>query len=170
MKTKLFFILSIAVHVVFGQNVSIQVDASQGNKTISPYIFGKNNNVSDDPGSPTGTADWQLMRDAGLRFARENGGNNATKYNWRLKLSSHPDWYNNVYPHNWDYAATTLQDSLPAVQGMWAFQLIGKAAKTTTQNFNDWNYNNSSGWSGTCQNLAGGGIPNNNGGCAAQTQ
>ncbi len=170
MKTKIFFILSIAWYTVSAQtNVNIQVDALLGNKTISPYIFGKNNNISDNQGTPTTATEWQLMRDAGLRFTRENGGNNATKYNWRLKFSSHPDWYNNVYAHDWDYAAKKLQDSLPGVQGMWAFQLIGKAAKTTTQNFNDWNYNNSSGWSGTCQNLAGGGVPNTNGGCTAQT-
>ena len=31
---------------------------------------------------------------------------------------------------------------------MWAFQLIGKAAKTKTANFDDWNYNQSKWWNG----------------------
>ncbi len=95
---------------------------------------------------------------------RENGGNNATKYNWRLKLSSHPDWYNNVYAHDWDFAAKSLQTNIPGAQGMWAFQLIGKAAKTKTANFNDWNYNHSQWWDGVAQNLCGGGQVNTAGG------
>ncbi len=84
---------------------------------------------------------WQRLRDLGITIFRENGGNNATKYNWRLKLSSHPDWYNNVYAHDWDFAAKSLQANIPGAQGMWAFQLIGKAAKTKTANFNDWGFN-----------------------------
>ena len=170
MKNKLFFFLLITCQAIFAQtNVTIQVDAAQGKKAISPYIYGKNNNISDAPGSPTTAAQWKFMREAGLRFTRENGGNNATKYNWRLKISSHPDWYNNVYAHNWDFAAKSLLDSMPGTQGMWAFQLIGKASKTTGQNFNDWAYNSSQWWSGVCQNLAGGGVANTSGGCAAQT-
>ena len=109
------------------QTITINVDVNEGRKSISPYIYGKNNDISDDPGTPTTDAQWELMRDAGLRFTRENGGNNASKYNWRLKISSHPDWYNNVYAHDWDYAAKTLADNMPETQGMWAFQLIGKA-------------------------------------------
>ncbi len=151
------------------QTVNIQVDAAQGRKAISPLIYGKNNDISDQPGTPTTGAQWQLMRDAGLKFTRENGGNNATKYNWRKKLSSHPDWYNNVYNHDWDYAAQTLADSMPGVQGMWAFQLIGWAASNMNNNFNDYAYNGSVSWSGTCQNLAGGGVVNTAGGCSATT-
>lgn len=154
---------------ILAQSVTIQIDALQGRKPISPYIYGKNNNISDNPASPTTAAQWKLMREAGLRFTRENGGNNATKYNWRKKISSHPDWYNNNYPHNWDYAAKTLGDSMPDVQGMWAFQLIGKASSNTSNNFNDWGYNSSTWWSGVCQNLAGGGVPNTGGGCNAAT-
>jgi Glycoside hydrolase family 44/Secretion system C-terminal sorting domain len=89
---------------------------------------------------------------------REGGGNNATKYNWRKRLSSHPDWYNNVYGNDWDMSVKALRDELPAnVQGLWSFQLIGKAAKTDAQNFKDWDYNRSQWWEGTAQNLAGGG-------------
>lgn len=167
----LFFISVFSIwQSAAAQSVTIQVDASKGRKAISPYIYGKNNNISDDPGSPTKAAEWKLMREAGLRYTRENGGNNATKYNWRLKLSSHPDWYNNVYAHNWDYAAKSLSDSLPGVQGMWAFQLIGKAASNTANNFGDWAYNNSAWWTGVAQNLAGGGTPNGAGGSVATTE
>jgi hypothetical protein len=163
---KILFILVIS-HLALAQTVTIQVDANAGRKNISPYIYGKNNNISDDPTSPTTAATWKMMRDAGLRYTRENGGNNATKYNWRKKISSHPDWYNNVYTHNWDYAAKTLQDSMPGTQGMWAFQLIGYSASNTSNNFNDYAYNASNYWSGVCQNLAGGGTANSSGGCAA---
>jgi len=83
-------------------------------------------------------------------------------------MTCHPDWYNNVYLHDWDYAARKLQDSLPGVQGMWAFQLIGSVAKSKLFNFNDWNFNKASGWSGTCQNLAGNGLVDSSGGCKAK--
>jgi hypothetical protein len=167
---KLLFILFIVCQHIAAQTVTIQVDASKGKKTISPYIYGKNNNISDNPGSPMSYSQWKLMRDAGLRFTRENGGNNASKYNWRLKLSCHPDWYNNIYAHNWDYAAKKLGDSMPSTQGMWAFQLIGKAASNTSNNFDDWSYNGSNWWSGVNQNLAGGGVPNGAGGSTATTE
>jgi hypothetical protein len=60
-----------------------------------------------------------------------------------------------------------MQQNLTDVQGMWSFQLIGKAAKTTTANFNDWAYNSSQWWSGVSQNLAGGGVVNAAGGSSA---
>lgn len=82
--------------------VEISIDASAERKPISPYIFGKNNSLSDNPQRPLSQTDWQFLRDAGVRMFRENGGNNSTKYNWRLKLSSHPDWYNNVYSQYWN--------------------------------------------------------------------
>ncbi len=163
----LFFYAMMIWQCSSAQTVTIQVDALQGRSAISPYIFGKNSNVSDDPGSPVSAAQWKLMRDAGLRFTRENGGNNLSKYNWRLKITSHPDWYNNVYQHNWDYAAKTLGDSMPGTQGMWGFQLIGKAASTTSHNFDDGTYNGSMWWTGVTQNLAGGGTPNGGGGSTA---
>jgi hypothetical protein len=123
----------------FGQtHVTISVAANAVQKPISPYIFGKNNNLSDNSASPLSTSQWQKLRDLGITMFRENGGNNATKYNWRRKLTSHPDWYNNVYNHNWDFAAKSLQTNIPSAQGMWAFQLVGNAAKTTNNNFNDW--------------------------------
>jgi len=168
---KYYFQLIIAFFVqsTFAQTVTVNVNVNIGRKPISPYIYGKNNTISDATDSPTSAATWTQIRDSGLRFLRENGGNNTSKYNWRLKLSSHPDWYNNVYPHDWDYAAKTLSDSVPAAQGMWGFQLIGKAASNTTNNFDDFNYNGSTWWTGVAQNLAGGGIPNGGGGSVATT-
>jgi len=73
--------------------VIITVDATQDKRVVSPLIYGRNNTF-DKPAS--------FYVDAGLRFARMNAGNNATKYNWRKRITSHPDWYNNVYPNDWD--------------------------------------------------------------------
>jgi len=149
------------------QNITVQVNANQGRMPVSPYLFGRNNNLSDNPASPTSAANITLYKEAGLRFARENGGNNSTKYNWRRKLSSHPDWYNNVYDHSWDFASQDIQGRMPGLQVMWAFQLIGKAAARKSNNFNDWAYNGSNWWSGVGQNLAGGGQINPAGGSQA---
>lgn len=144
--------------------VTVIIDGAAEQKPISPYIYGKNNSLSDGKNNPVSSAEWQRLRDLGIRFFRENGGNNATKYNWRRKLSSHPDWYNNVYAHDWDWAAKSLQQNIPSAQGMWAFQLAGKTAKTSSYNFNDWSYNHSQWWDGVSQNLAGGGTVNPDGG------
>jgi hypothetical protein len=43
---------------------------------------------------------------------------------------------------------------------MWTLPLIGKAAGNTSNNFNDWGYNQSKWWKGVNQNLAGGGTVN----------
>lgn len=66
-----------------------------------------------------------VYKEAGLRFARENGGNNATKYNWRRKLGSHPDWYNNVYDHNWDFAAQDVQTRIIPHPGQFLYLIVG---------------------------------------------
>ncbi|HMH23262.1 MAG TPA: glycoside hydrolase family 44 protein [Puia sp.] len=158
---------SFSIFNCIAQTVQVQVDILSGRRTVSPYIYGRNNSLSDNAGSPLSATQWQLYKDAGLNFFRENGGNNLTKYNWRQKLSSHPDWYNNVYAHDWDFAAASLQQHIPAAQGMWGFQLIGQSARNNTNNFDDWDYNGSNWWTGTVQNLAGGGIPNAAGGAQA---
>ena len=163
----LTFVLILFLQSGKAQDVTIQVNANEGKLTVSPYLYGRNNNFSDVFGTATTAANITLYKDAGLRFARDNGGNNATKYNWRRKISSHPDWYNNVYSHDWDYASQTIQTSIPSMQTMWAFQLIGKAAANKTNNFNDYAYNSSQWWSGCSQNLAGGGQVNTSGGSKA---
>lgn len=139
--------------------VRIDIDLSKGKKPVSPFIYGKNNVLPSTYLSGS-NADITKAREAGVRFVRQGGGNNSTKYNWRLKLSSHPDWYNNVYTNDWDAAAKNLIDKMPGVQGMWSFQLLGKAAANTKNNFPDWNYNQSQWWEGVNQNLAGGGTVN----------
>jgi hypothetical protein len=166
---KIYFqlIATLICATTMAQTVIVTADANAGRKAISPYIYGKNNNVSDNPGQPTTAAEWNFLRDVGLRFSRENGGNNCSRYNWRLKMTCHPDWYNNVYLTDWDYEAKSLRDSLPNAQGMWGFQLIGKAASNTNNNFNDWAYNGSNWWTGAQQNLAGGGTANGGGGSTA---
>ncbi|MEO7992046.1 MAG: glycoside hydrolase family 44 protein [Chryseolinea sp.] len=93
-----------------------------------------------------------------------NGGNNASAYNWRKKLDVHPDWYNNVYTNDWDVLAQKINTNFPNLQGMFAFQLLGRVASSSQHNFDDWGFNQSQYWSGLGQNLAGGGVVNTNGG------
>ena len=153
----------------YAQSVQITVNTQKNRIPVSPFLYGRNNSLSDDPSNPVSAASWQLYKDAGVRLFRENGGNDLTKYNWRLHLASHPDWYNNVYPSDWDYAAGSLQHNIPDAQGMWGFQLIGFSASNTNNNFNDWGYNMSQWWTGVEQNLAGGGVVNPAGGSHALT-
>ena len=164
---RVFLTLSlVAVSWMAQGQVIVTVDLSKPIHRVSPYLYGRNNSLSGDPGSNF-TPEWTKLKDAGVRFFREGGGNNSTKYNWRLKISSHPDWYNNVYSNDWSFAAKSLQEKIPSAQGMWSFQLIGKAAKTNANNFNDWAFNGSQWWEGVAQNLAGGGEPNTSGGTKA---
>lgn len=169
MKSLTLFAFALLIFAQTGkaQDVTIQVNANEGRLPVSPYIYGRNNNFSGSAGSPTSAINLSLYKDAGLRFARENGGNNATKYNWRRKISSHPDWYNNVYSNDWDYSSMSIQTNIPYMQTMFAFQLISKVASNKNNNFNDWAYNQSKWWSGVNQNLAGGGQVNTSGGSKA---
>lgn len=143
-----------ALNLAFPQAVTVTVNATQNKRAVSPYIYGRNNTF-DKPAS--------FYEDAGLRFARMNGGNNATRYNWRRKITCHPDWYNNVYGINWDEMAQNIDNNHPNMQGMFAFQLLGRVASSTEHNFNDWEFNQSQYWEGHGQNLAGGGVPNTSG-------
>ena len=158
---KVFFIPFITLLSIISAQAQIQVTVNPAKeiREISPYIYGRNNNLSDNSKNPTTAASWQLYKDAGLKFLRESGGNNSTKYNWRKKLSSHPDWYNNVYAHDWDYAAQSLQANMPEARGMWAFQLLGYAAETNAFNFDDWGYNQSKWTNEVNNNWCGGGGP-----------
>jgi len=166
-----YVFISICLYLLLplcnAQTVTVSVDANSGRIPVSPYIYGRNNSLSANSQQPLSSAQWQFFRDAGLRITREGGGNNSTKYNWRSKLTSAPDWYNNVYNADWDFSAQSLQQNLPGVQGFYSLQLIGKTASTNTANFNDWAYNQSQYWSGVEQNLAGGGTVNPAGGSNA---
>lgn len=158
MKQFYLLFLLISSTLSFAQTIDVTVNAAQGHRPISPWIYGKNNSTSGSSSNPVSAANWQKYKDAGLRMYRENGGNNSTKYNWRLKLTSHPDWYNNVYDNSWEYSATSLLNNTTNTQGLYAFQLIGKAAFTKSNNFNDWGYSGSDG-TGASNNWAGGGGP-----------
>ena len=153
----LILMVFLIIQVANPQNATIEINVLENRKPISPYIYGRNNSLSDQNTRPLQASQWELFRDAGVHIFRENGGNNATKYNWRLKLSSHPDWYNNVYHHDWDFASLSLQENIPEAAALWAFQLIGYAASTNAANFDD-SFNNWSWWPGVSQNLAGGGV------------
>jgi hypothetical protein len=163
-KTAVSLLLLLIYSALSAQNVQVTVDLQSNRKPVSPFLYGRNGSISDDASNPTSVATWQLYKDAGLNFYRENGGNNLSTYNWRLKLASHPDWYNNVYRHDWDFAAASLQQNIPSAQGMWGFQLLGQAASSLNNNFDDWDFNHSQYWSGLAQNLAGGGVVNPAGG------
>jgi hypothetical protein len=169
MRNLLIFSLFFLVTTTMLAQVTISIDPTKNVKTISPNIYGRNNSIPQDSYSAALTpAQLLQLTDSGVKFLRQGGGNNSTKYNWKKKLSSHPDWYNNVYAQDWDAAAQYLNTNLPAsVTGMWTFQLIGKAANNNTNNFNDWGYNGSNWWTGTLQNLAGGGTANTAGGSTA---
>ena len=144
-------ILCFGLHSAYAQDVVITVNAGQGRKAVSPYIYGSNTSF-DKPAA--------FYKDAGLRLARMNGGNNATKYNWRKKITSHPDWYNNVYGNDWDAISLKIADEHHDIKVMWAFQLLGRVASSSNYNFDDWSFNQSKYWPGVEQNLAGGGVPN----------
>ncbi|MBN2008248.1 T9SS type A sorting domain-containing protein [candidate division KSB1 bacterium] len=146
--------------------VDIQVDVAVDRQPISPYIYGKNNSLSDDAKKPISKADWTRIKDSGANLLRESSGNNSTKHNWQKHLTSAPDWYNNVFDSDWGYEALELQKNYPQAQGMWAFPLLGKVASTKSHNFADWDYyiSHNNTWAPSRQNLAGGGVPNEEGG------
>lgn len=142
-KIILLLLCHITLYTAFAQNVTVSVNATQNKRLISPYIYGANQFFN----KPA-----QFYKDAGLRFARMNGGNNASAYNWRAKLAVHPDWYNNVYSSDWDVLAQNINTNFPNMQGMFAFQLLARVASSGSNNFNDWGYNQSQWWSGVGQN------------------
>ena len=128
--------------------VRVTVDARAGLHPISPYLYGRNGALQPDGDD--------LLRASGLRITRETGGNNCTKYNWRLDLSSHPDWYNNVYKQNWPERAQRLQRDFTDLQGLFGFQVLGWVAKTDAVNFHEQEVNPRP---ESHLNLCGGGTP-----------
>ncbi|HSO87054.1 MAG TPA: glycoside hydrolase family 44 protein [Draconibacterium sp.] len=155
----LLIIFCFSLNSIQAQNIQITINAGENKRAVSPNIYGRNESFDKSD---------QFYKDAGLRFARVGGGNNMSAYNWRLKLTVHPDWFNNVYGTDWDGYAKKINDKFPNMQGMFAFQLLGRAASTGQNNFPDWSYMQAHpGWSGNNQNLAGGGTPNPAGGSKA---
>ena len=148
--------------------INVNVNTDEGVKKISPYLYGRNIFCNEDRGDLNDVVDsltdkektnLETYRQAGIRYLRMNNGNNATKHNWRKNLSSHPDYYNNVYNHNWDISSKKILDNLPGVDGMYAFQLAGYVASSTAYNFKDWDWKQSHGGVNAKQtlDLAGGG-------------
>jgi hypothetical protein len=153
------FLFYYGINTVVAQDVTITVNANKDKKAVSPNIYGRNESFDKSN---------QFYKDAGLRFVRIGGGNNMSAYNWRKKITVHPDWFNNVYGTDWDTYAQKINDNFPNMQGMFAFQLLGRAASTGQNNFPDWEYMQAHpGWSGNTQNLAGGGEPDPEGGSKA---
>ena len=139
-------LVGFATAAVFA-DINISVDAKSGVKKISPFIFGRNIQGTYDIIADTNAVPHEnemaainIINEAGVHLLRMNQGNNATKYNWRKHLSSHPDWINNVYDHNWDYTAKKVLDYMPGVSGLYGFQLTGYAASNKDHNFDEWNW------------------------------
>ena len=73
-------------------------------------------------------------------------------------MTVHPDWFNNVYDHDWDITAKKVLDKMPGVDAMYAFQLTGYAASSTEYIFPDWNwYQEHGSYPSQTFDLAGGG-------------
>lgn len=150
-------------------DISVSVDAGAGVKKISPYIYGRNIDVIGDAVESDAEKAAELLKneqafytqvlESGIHMMRANNGNNATRYNWRKKLTVHPDWYNNVYSHDWDITAKKILENLPGVDAQYAFQLTGYAASTTDYNFEDWTFytTHNETWAKQTLDLAGGG-------------
>ncbi len=163
MKKKYLLLSALALSIFplsfAGTSVEIDIDTKAENKTISPYIYGRN-------GVPQNDDEFNYIKESGVKMERLNNGNNVTKYNFRKKLTCHPDWYNNVYSIDWDEIAQQMQEKLPNVQGIFGFQLLGKVPFTNAYNFNDWEYNKSQWWSGCANKMCGGGTFNSDGSVA----
>lgn len=169
MKPSIKIALTLGVSALaFAADISVTVDATAGIKKISPYLYGRNIDVVSDgvETNPEKAAEqltkekdfYTKVLESGMHFLRANNGNNATRYNWRKKMTVHPDWYNNVYSHDWDITAKKVLDNLPGVDAMYAFQLTGYAASSTEYNFSDWDFKQAhGGWATGTLDLAGGG-------------
>lgn len=157
-------VLMASVLVVLGVSsafADITIKIVEGDVRVSPYLYGRNiDGISDGTEEVDSTEQsvFKVMNEAGIRFVRANNGNNATRYNWRKKMTVHPDWYNNVYSHSWDITAQKILDNMPAADAMYAFQLTGYAASSTEYNFSDWTFYQDHGeWATSTLDLAGGG-------------
>ena len=141
--------------------INIDVHTDQGVMKISPYLYGRNIDKVSDGKAESDEDETKFISqvlESGIHMIRANNGNNATRYNWRKKMTVHPDWYNNVYSHDWAITAKKFLDKMPGIDAMYAFQLTGYAASSTEYNFGDWDFYQKHGAYATATlDLAGGG-------------
>jgi hypothetical protein len=133
--------------------VEVEVQLDQGRRPISPYLFGRNSFAAELPP--------EVVVASGLRLVRDSHGNNNTKYNWRQDVSSHPDWYNNVYPQGLHERAARLSSEFGDLQVLYGLPVLGRVATLSGATFN---FSKNDGWQGpgsptpdVRQNLAAGG-------------
>ena len=147
--------------------INVNVDTDKGVKKISPYLYGRNIDKVSDTKTESDSAETDFISrvlESGIHMMRANNGNNSTRYNWRRKMTVHPDWYNNVYNHDWDITAKKVLDKMPGVDALYGFQLTGYAASSTEYNFPDWNWKQEHGsYPERTFDLAGGGEVSNDG-------
>lgn len=160
-KASLATVLIASAATLSSAAINITVDAQKGIKKISPYIYGRNiDKISDTDAASDADEEAFIAQvlDAGIHMMRANNGNNSTRYNWSHKMTVHPDWFNNVYAHDWDITAKKVLDKMPGVDAMYGFQLTGYAASSTEYNFPDWNWKQEHGsYPSRAFDLAGGG-------------
>ncbi len=123
--------------------INVNVDTDKGVKKISPYLYGRNIDKVSDTKTESDSAETDFInkvKESGIHMMRANNGNNSTRYNWRRKMTVHPDWFNNVYAHDWDITAKKILDKMPGVDALYGFQLTGYAASSTNYNFPDWDW------------------------------
>ena len=147
--------------------INVNVDTDKGVKKISPYLYGRNIDKVSDTKTESDSAETDFISkvlESGIHMMRANNGNNSTRYNWRRKMTVHPDWFNNVYAHDWDITAKKILDKMPGVDALYGFQLTGYAASSTEYNFPDWNWKQEHGsYPERTFDLAGGGEVSNDG-------
>jgi hypothetical protein len=142
--------------------VAVNVDADAAScpgcpvgMAIRPEIYGWNNVDSYSNGTPNTAAMTLALQQLKLGLARWGGGNNSTRYNWKVKGNTHPDWYFNNYPEDHDAGIAYIK-GLGATQALFtmpAMKLPGQdkiivAADATTAYGGPYG----SGNCGTCNN------------------
>ena len=111
---------------------TIQVDINNNVHSISKYIYGLQYVGGDggDGGSlPYDTTPNILNKVTNLRVTimRQGGGNNSTKYNWEAKATSHPDWHDYHYGHDYELAVATIVTQYN-IEAMPTAPLLGKVS------------------------------------------
>ncbi len=156
--TLLLAVLATSCTLVNAKDVKISVDTKSGAFKYSPYLFGRNSSeIPFQPGKTLSSAFETQLKESGIKFVRLNNGNNATKFNYKKRLTCHPDWYSNIYDCDWDMSSKIMNETFPDIQGMYSFQLCGYVAASKEYNFNDWAFNQSK-WGEWCSwPLCGGG-------------